>query len=161
MPPSHTWSPERSFLKKNFLLSYKWLDGNVIPEKARGWLILNRLPHFLAYTQPSLCLPVSLSVCFGSWCLMAGLLLTLWHLVQTLGPIYGIIKTSKSQRRTILHIWLSAPFSVTPSSPNHVSVHCRLFILVFKQLIYVNWWRGNTLTLLEWASGNIMFLNVK
>lgn len=119
MPPSHTWSLEQFKKRGFFLFSYEWLDGNVIPKKARGWLILNRLPHSLAHTQPSLCLPVSLSVCFGSWCLMAGLLLTLWHLVQTLGPIYGIIKTSKSQRRTILHIWLSAPFSVTPNSPNH------------------------------------------
>lgn len=59
---------------------------------------------------------------------MAGLFLTLWHLVETQGPIYGLIKTPKSQQWTISYIWLSAACSGQISPHFKVSSLCVIYI---------------------------------
>lgn len=93
----------------------------------------HNLPHFSAWLFFScILLTHSLSLlpfaCFGSWCVMAGLFLTLWHLVETQGPIYGLIKTPKSQQWTISHIWLSAACSGQISPHFKVSSLCVIYI---------------------------------
>lgn len=60
---------------------------------------------------------------------MAGLSLTLWHLVQTQRPIYSTIKTPQSQPGTISHSWAAAAFTIAPITKKSRFIRILLFTI--------------------------------